>query len=232
MSRILYVGDLHGNTNALGKIVMSADSKQDAVIVQVGDFGFGFPSKDWDKWLKKRANNKKSNFITPVYTCMGNHDNWTQLSQMQEEQGSDIVELYPGSKVYYVTRGTCIDIFGVKHLFIGGAESTDKYHRTEEETWWSKETPSKAEIERFYDALEDDKPDTVISHDAPLRVDLFRIGRSESYTPNALERCYELSSHHPTYHYFGHHHIKQSWKIQDTTFYCCGIEGHFWERNI
>lgn len=231
MSRILYVGDIHARINDLGRIVMSADSKKDAAIVQVGDFGFGFPDRAITLWLEKRA--EKSGFKTPIYTCMGNHDNWDLLYDMWEERGRpDMFELVPNSNCFYVHRTSLIDIFGVSHLFLGGAESTDQHHRKSGISWWDREEASDQEFEKFFEVFDTQKPDTIITHDAPLRVELFRVRRNQSRTPNILERVYQLSKHRPRRHYFGHHHMLDKWKIDGTKFYCCGLHGEFHERGL
>lgn len=235
MGRILYVGDIHGRLSDLGSITMSCDDKYankgiESVIVQAGDFGFGFPDGSMIKWLEKRA---KRSYKTPIFTCMGNHDNWDLLYEMWEEQGRpDLVELVPGSNCFYVHRGAMINIFGVKHLFFGGAESTDKHIRIEGRDWWAGEQGSKDEFDRFFEVFENEKPDTIVTHDAPLRVQLYRTRRNQSITPSSLEAVYRMSSHKPRRHYFGHHHKFDKWKVQGTKFYCCGLHGQYYERNL
>lgn len=234
MSRILYVGDIHGRTNDLARITMSCDAKEDAVIVQVGDFGFGFPDRGLRKWLEKRARRAaKGNFVTPIYSCMGNHDNWDLLYEMREEQGNgDLVELVPGSNCYYVHRGGMVNILGIDHLFMGGAESTDAHLRKEGRDWWSREQPNKEEFDRFFDRFDNEKPNTIVSHDVPNRVELYRMRRNQSITPTQLEAVYKISKHRPRRHYFGHHHMLNQWKIDGTKFLCCGLHGQYYERGV
>jgi Icc-related predicted phosphoesterase len=201
-----------------------------AVIIQVGDLGFGFPDRGITKWLEKRANKK---YKTPIYTCMGNHDNWDLLSEMSNDQGDpDIIELVPGSNCFFVQRGVMMDIFGISHLFMGGAESTDKFHRTEGLTWWATEQPHRLEMDRFFEEFDKNKPNTVITHDAPLRIQLQRMRRNQSITAGGLESVYNLSDHKPRRHYFGHHHKLKQWKEQGTKFYCCGLHGQYFERSV
>lgn len=230
MGRILYLGDIHCRLNDLGSVTQSTDAKQDSVIVQVGDFGFGFPGNEMLKWLEKRA---RKDYKTPIYTAFGNHDNWDLAYQLWEDQGQpDLVELFPESNCYYVHRSSLIEIFGISHLFLGGAESTDKHLRVEGRDWWSREEPNRDEFEKFFSIFDSEKPNTIVTHDVPLRVDLYRMRRNESFTPGMLEKVYSLSSHRPRRHYFGHHHMLKKWKVDGTKFYGCGLHGEYWEREI
>lgn len=226
---ILYVGDLHGKVNILGDIIQSAEAKGFTAIIQVGDFGFGFPDNCWNDFLEKRARQQK--WKVPIYTCFGNHDNWNRIYQMREEQASDKVELVQGSGVYFVSRGTVLEIDNISHIFMGGAESTDKHKRVENVSWWDLEQPTHKEFELFFNNLEDQKPDTIVAHEAPLRIDLKRARRNDSYTAKTLENALKLSDHQPRNYVFGHHHILNRWKVGRTKYFCCGFHGEYWLRD-
>ncbi len=239
MGTIFYVGDIHGRLDDLGSIIQKAEAgspspkppARDPVdaIVQVGDFGWGFPGRTLSIFLEKRA--RQAKWTVPIFTCFGNHDNWEAIKALREEQGNpDVVELVPGSGCFYVVRGKCIDIAGIKHLFLGGAESTDAHLRTENVDWWPDEQANTEEFQEFFDSLERDRPDTVITHDAPLRVDIYRRRRKVSITPNMLENALKHSTHQPKRWYFGHHHLLKKWKIGKTRFFGCGLHGEYWTR--
>ncbi len=228
---ILQVGDLHGEVDALANIIQSAEAKKCAAIIQVGDFGYGFPDKCWDDFFNKRA--RQGKWTVPIYTCAGNHDNWDMLDQLTKDQNyPNQVEMYPGAGLYFIPRGNVVEIAGIKHLFLGGAESTDKYRRTEGINWWAREQSNQEEFEKFFYNLEKEKPNTIIAHDAPLRVDIYRAGRKKSLTPVTIERMLELSNYQPKRYAFGHHHLLEKWKIGKTKYYCCGLHGQYWERNL
>ncbi|MHA2068543.1 MAG: metallophosphoesterase family protein [Candidatus Thorarchaeota archaeon] len=247
---LYYVGDIHGGPDFLGGIVQKAEARGVSHIIQVGDFGTFFPSNrerktyrkdgvirqwhgdssDLDAWIQKRA--RQGKWTTKILTCGGNHDNWTVFDRLQEEQGyPDMVELYPNSGVYYVPRGTMLELDGISHLFLGGAESTDKFRRIEGlDLWNDREEPSREEFERFSLMLEEGRPDTVITHDAPTRIHFDRMRRNQSITPNTLETILKLSDYKPKRWYFGHHHKMKKWKVNGTKFFCCGLHGTYWER--
>lgn len=226
---IVYIcGDVHGKADDLGKVVQSAESKGAAAIIQVGDFAYGFSDDEWEPYFTKRA---RQGWSVPIYTCFGNHDNWDKADLLvQANPGADKIELYPDAGIYFVPRGRHLEIDNVSYLFLGGAESTDQHRRKKGLNWWEREQPSSQEFEEFFQALEVIKPDTIITHDAPLRVELFRMGRNKSYTPNMLESVLKNSNHQPRRWYFGHHHLLRKWKIGRTKFFCCGLAGQYWQR--
>lgn len=226
---IIYAGDIHGRTQALEKLIEVAQGFDEAVIVQVGDFGFGMPSGTLAAWVNE---NKRS--PVQLITALGNHENYDKVQALvnSQTQPTPLVELYPESNIYFARRGAFVEIFGISHLFLGGAESTDKHHRKEGYSWWAAEEPSAEEIADFEAKFQELKPNTIITHDAPLRVKLYRKNRNQSLVPNALERIYTKSEHQPRRHYFGHHHLLEQWKVGSTKFYCCGLEGDYHLREV
>lgn len=228
---IIYAGDIHARVSDLSDIINSAESRGIAAIVQVGDFGICWPNnstQSMDDFFRKRARQKK--WKVPIYTCLGNHDAWPYFDELEKEQGyPNQVEIFQDSGLYYVPRGRIINILGKKHLFFGGAESTDQERRREGKDWWVREQGNEEEFERFYQALVNEKPEIIITHDAPLRVPLYRARRNSSYTPNMLEMMLEKSKHKPRSWLFGHHHTLEKWKIDGIEFKCAGLHGEYWE---
>ena len=101
--------------------------------------------------------------------------------------------------------------------------------RTENVTWWSQETPSYEEFSKFFRLLEEEKPEVVVTHDAPLRVPLRKSSREMQPTPRNLENAISMSAHKPGRWYFGHHHVNGEWLIDDVKYICCGLHGEFKE---
>jgi hypothetical protein len=223
---ILYVGDIHGSAAAIAAVDEAAVKAGADWVIQVGDFGIFWPGRDCSvaKYFRKRARQGRAG---PTWlTCGGNHDNWRKLFELAAEQGEpDLVELAPGC--FYVQRGCVHDVDGVKHIFLGGAESVDKHTRVEGESWWTEETPSYGEFSNFSANLEDEKPEVVVTHEAPSRIPIYKTNRDASPTPRNLENILRMSTHTPARWYFGHHHVKGSWTIDDVEFHCCGLDGEY-----
>lgn len=142
MPTIMYAGYIHAQVDALRSLIEKAEagtspetSDGQCAIIQVGDLGWGFPGRAIEQFLQERA--QQATWTVPIYTCFGNHDNWDLLETLRKESGSpDLLELAPGSGCYYVARGATASIVGIEHLFLGGAESTDRINRTEGVDWW------------------------------------------------------------------------------------------------
>ena len=232
MEKIIYVGDLHGDINALAKIDEWCVKNGVTDVVQVGDFGFRWPGKprQLHKYFIKRARQKRTG--PQWWTCGGNHENWKLWDQLWNDQGNpDVVDI--GAGVKYVQRGATASIAGKLHLFCGGAESTDMGYRREGVSWWPQETPNAAEFRRFAYTLADEKPDVVVTHDAPLHVELYRLGpdgrvdRAKQPTPRNLTNALEVSDHKPAQWYYGHHHQLRIDQSGETRFFGCGLHGEF-----
>lgn len=226
-----YAGDTHGLNNHIRGIISSADDVGINTVIQVGDFGVFVPSScALHKMIRNRAEN---GWTVKIITCFGNHDNWDlyyELCALYPDE--DLLEIVPGSGVYVVRRGSVIDIDGVSHLFLGGAQSIDRHQRKEGSSWWSREEPNKQELDRFFESWETHKPDTIVTHEAPLRVPFDRSLRNSNTTVRMLDMAIKLSGHKPKRWYFGHHHKLKRWKIDGIKFFCCGLHGDYWDREI
>jgi len=222
----IYVGDLHGRLKSFKAVETMAKQTGVKTIIQVGDFGLLFHSGcEVFPWFCERTEG-------PIWiTCGGNHDNWPLWRQSRKVTAAEgfiqgnLHELAPG--VFFADRNTVIQIDGKKHLFFGGAESTDKLHRVEGRDWWPEETPTYSEFCDFVTALEVHKPEVVVTHDTPLSVPIQKYDRKNNPTPRNLENVWNLSSHKPEKWYFGHHHVTKRWFIENTEFICTGLHGAF-----
>jgi predicted phosphodiesterase len=233
--KILYVGDLHIRVKNLKTIIseaMAMDEKPDAII-QVGDFGVMWPkyTENMDAYLHERASN---GYDIPIITCGGNHDNWDLFYKLASETTDDLIELVPGSGVYYARRGSVIDIAGISHGFMGGAWSSNGQSITEGiEYWPNKEEPTYGEMSAFFDKVLELKPDTIVTHEAPRLINFERRGRNSNKTVRMLDDMFwNLISegYQPRFHMYGHHHVLRKDKISGTRFYCCGFHGQGWVR--
>ena len=223
---IFYAGDTHGRIDDIKEVESEAVKAGAKIIIQVGDFGIHF-NKDCPllEWFSTRPEG------LPWITCGGNHDNWPLWRSLPEVEafGGTVIELAKGC--FFAERGTELTIEGEKHLFFGGAESIDRIYRTEGIDWWEEETPNIIETNQFFDAMESFKPDVVVTHEAPLRVNVNRAERYKNTTPRNLENVLKHCEHTPARWYFGHHHMLEQWDIEGTTFYCCGLHGQYYSTD-
>ena len=77
-----------------------------------------------------------------------------------------------GGNLYYIQRGSILEIEGKKLLCFGGAESWDKEDRDEGINWWRAELPTSEELKTCADNLEAAgwQVDYILTHDAPLKI--------------------------------------------------------------
>lgn len=120
------IGDIHGDFNFL--INKINELPNDSIIIQVGDFGVGFTTKEKNLRQLNYINSQLEKNNQKLYTYRGNHDNPDFF------KGNYIfsnLELLPDYSVRYIGNKKC--------LFIGGGISIDRYHRTEGVSYWSDE---------------------------------------------------------------------------------------------
>ena len=149
--------------------------------------------KYWLDWLDEKP-------FTTLF-CDGNHENFDRLEAAYEEvdfHGGKAHKIR--NSVYHLERGYVFDIDGASIFVFGGAQSHDiddgivrpyefdsekafknrvrilrkrtNLFRIDHQTWWERELPSEAEMERGLRELEKhgNKVDFIITHCAPKQV--------------------------------------------------------------
>lgn len=258
-NRKLILGDTHAHWQSLGRLfehILRTHLKDDSLIftgkldhdnlpfdeiIHVGDLGFwpGFTSC-WYPEFTSKGKPIRMRWVD------GNHEHFHRLHQRDTHfgQDSDPTEqaLYtPWVKPWqdflqhweYQPRGTVED--GV--LFIGGAFSIDRGHRTLGVDWFTEEMISYADQERVYTAIEEvgaANIHTVISHDCPKRFPVLdeveRINGSIvrlPRTPNRdfLDHVFTLVS--PKRWLFGHYHVPWSQEIDGCIARCVSLNADY-----
>lgn len=206
--KILVLGDIHGKWKALEKTIYSARRMHDIThIIQVGDFGHGWPTGGkLDLWKKPKTLKN-----IPFYFLDGNHENFTFL------------ETYKSDEIIYMPRGATLTIDNKKLLFIGGASSIDKQYRIPFLSWWPQESITSENIRT---ASRVGKVDAVFSHDKPDDVIYkpyavnYRCGLADRLALSVI--CSEVK---PEFWFYGHYHHPdstiQSIDGKETAFTCC-----------
>lgn len=148
---IAILGDIHGSFSTL-KILDNMLGPEIKAIIQVGDFGF-YPECR-ERW-------QRMGLTRPVYVIDGNHERHDIL-----DQDNGVQEM--GPNLYFVPRGTVLDIDGRSVGFLGGAASVDKEIRLRDGEHWSPgENIKRSEVARF-DAVE--SVDLLVTHVPPQSV--------------------------------------------------------------
>jgi hypothetical protein len=160
---ILLLGDIHGDYRTLQRAIDKANEVGAAALIQVGDFGlfrsFGMNSEEQ---FKNVVHTSKC----PVYFIDGNHDDCTRWTTYTE-----VSQIYPELPLYYVPRGTVMEIDNRTVAFMGGAGSIDKNIRLQEGWHWDeRENISPYEVLRMMDNAKDKQIDLFITHCPPNSV--------------------------------------------------------------
>ena len=158
---ILLLGDIHGNVGTLRYAIEKAVEAEAAALIQVGDFGLfdkGGAAEGFHKVCKASP--------IPIYFIEGNHDDcrrWVQLTE--------VTRVWDDANLFYIPRGTVMDIDGRMIAFMGGAASIDKAIRLHEGWHWDKyENIAPQEVLRLFNNAEGKKIDMLITHDVPTSV--------------------------------------------------------------
>lgn len=148
---LAFLGDIHGS---VGILKLRLDFLRDKfpevkALIQVGDFG----------WY----NSKQPAFNTvnphiPVYWIDGNHEDFRKLKGITE-----VTEVAPN--IFYVPRGTVLELDGRRIAFMGGAASVDKEYRLGSGmSWYPEELITAEDVARF-DGVYD--VDIFVTHTPP-----------------------------------------------------------------
>lgn len=203
-SNYLFLGDTHADLDFVVKACDIA-AKNNAEIIQVGDFGFIWPNRG--KYDENQLRTLSSVLVMHGVTMRfldGNHDFHTKLKELAPERVT--TKLAP--RVFYQPRGsTHVDEDGTKFLFMGGAPSIDKAFRRDGVSWWAEEEITEDDMG---EALNHTSADVLVTHDAadyppgfkPKGEPEFRVASKRS-----LNNIKELRTHlKPALHVHGHWH--------------------------
>ncbi|WP_409141685.1 metallophosphoesterase [Cellulosimicrobium sp. RS] len=162
-TRVVVLGDVHGDAMAVITALQAAARPGVTVILSVGDFGIGpWPgerksfTKAIDRWLTRLG---LWLFVTP-----GNHENYDRIDAAPRDESGAI---YLGSQLRALPRGHRLTIGGRTVGSLGGAVSVDVGpHRQPGRTWWPQERILDSDI----DALGSEPLDILITHEVPASV--------------------------------------------------------------
>jgi len=211
---ILFAGDTHGNTSHVGYLYTRAAEHSVNAIFQVGDFGYWAHTRGGQHFLDEVSDKAIKNGI-PLYWIDGNHENHDLLQ--------DMVGITPVRPlIFYVPRGTMVELDGRQILGYGGAYSVDKRYRTEGLDWWPQETIDSEHVMQVAERFKDSAPDILACHDAPYAVNLdfaYAEGKNEFPQTRWNRKCLQhlVDEVKPKRVISGHYHTRFKGKLDDGT---------------
>lgn len=168
--RILVVGDTHGQKGLAKRLSHYAASTGHQMILQVGDFGFGWHqlSDGSDAWLMEVNQAAIDNEIEWCWID-GNHDNHPLLWSKDHDMAATT----------YWPRGSTGTFGGVKCGFLGGAVSVDRYGRKLGKSWWYTEEITDDELDVAIAQFLLNRVKVVFTHDAPTLAPALKHGMDD-----------------------------------------------------
>lgn len=218
---MIYVtGDIHADLD-IGKLStknfpQQKDMTKDDYLIICGDFGLVWDKSQremyWRKWLSDK------NFTT--LWIDGNHENFDLLYQFPliEKFGGYVREVAPN--VFHLDRGQVLTVDGKSLFCMGGARSVDKDRRIEHISWWEQEMPSKTEMNRAINSLDEHKwrVDYVVTHCAPRSVQSLLASWYENDAAVSFLERIRMDLNFKRW-FFGHYHVDKQVNEQFVAIY-------------
>lgn len=162
MTRLLMVGDVHGDLPFMRRVVEYAQEWTIDLIIQLGDFGAYWPGGErFTRGLWELSE------TMPIYFLRGNHDNATFLDACVVEHGWEN-PITLKNQLTFLPDGCRFELGGKQFGVLGGGFSIDWRIRTPEVNWWPQIEMAEAED---LDRLGKERLDVLLTHDSPERLD-------------------------------------------------------------
>lgn len=191
----LYVGDIHGDFQALRAVVDAVLGRLASVerVIQVGDFGF-WPRHDPDFGLLSIS--------VPLLFIDGNHEDHPSLQSARLDAPGRVLADCPA---LLIPRGYVAD--GV--VFMGGGTSIDRSSRLEGEDWFREENLIEAEVARAIGRVRESPVKVMVAHETTAgafhcirRLDWAPVDRNRDLLEELFLAARPLVYVHGHYHFF------------------------------
>lgn len=212
--RVAVCGDWHGNTPWAQRAIGTAAELDVDVLVQVGDFGFG-----WDDGQHVTAVSEAADEAAlTVLFIDGNHENFDQLLALPVRSDG----LRPvADRVFHLPRGLTWQWAGQRWLAAGGGYSVDKPRRVEGVSWWPQETLTEAEVEA---CIAVGKVDVLLTHDTGTHEVPGTHRTAAWFRPDQLALSHAhrqqidriMAATRPQVAFHGHYHTSYTLHVGDT----------------
>lgn len=174
MTKVMFLGDAHGNKRWLESRFYAASIAKADVILQLGDLGVGFPLQENEKPLLYHIEKWADKYDIPFYFVDGNHDNHVEIWNNADVEDNGLHRV--SEHVFYIPRGLVFELADTTFLGLGGAYSIDKDWRLAAmkagsgDLWWPTETINDHNVETALKQAEGKDIDIMVTHEAPWNV--------------------------------------------------------------
>ncbi len=161
MTKILFVGDSHGNIPYIERAFDVASDNEVDLIIGLGDFGW-WPGPEGKVFLDA-VRGFCSDSQLPFWSVEGNHDFPGDVEDVNGYIWDSVDEPTLEPTLQHLPRGTVVDLDGYKTCFFGGAVSVDQRFRVLHRSYWRSEVLSQADVEKL---MAVGPVDIMVTHDA------------------------------------------------------------------
>lgn len=237
VSRVLVVGDMHGNVSALAHARRLAARKRVDAVVQVGDFWLS--DRHWHRHDASEAHYMHyaaEQFKMPLIVVDGNHEAWPALERYAGTQAAQAAfasrrPVHLGGSLWWAWRGSVWQWQGRRIGALGGAVSPDREVPSLSNFRWSAEGTTEEDLWRLVDNADaefEGALDVLFTHDSPAQVTGLKseqhsipdqVWREMNWSRRVLAEAVDRLSPRILFH--GHWHTQNRETINDTTDVIC-----------
>jgi hypothetical protein len=209
-------GDWHTDAIWAEQVIRhKLDAAVSPIILHVGDFGV------WRDERGRQYVNKVSKALLAqgmyLYVTLGNHEDYEFIDTLEDVDGMPGCKwLDKRNRIVLLDRPYVWEWSGVKFMSFGGANSVDRWERTENVDWFAGEQISDTDVERGQHV---GTVDVMITHEVPTQVDPFN-GKPGTMMLSTRQLVYADESRaqlqkvfntaRPKMFLHGHYHVKRA----------------------
>lgn len=202
MTKIAVCGDWHANLGFANQVLDHLAEKKVDTIFHVGDFGFLYHPNFVDN-----LTNKLESYGMHLYFCRGNHDDPLAYGYYDVHGFVRTSPINMTDRIIYMPDYSIYSLRDTEIMFLGGGFSIDKDYRIPGRDWWPEEVTTDPKMR-----VSIPNADIVISHDAPLSLDIplrkipEHLEKESNENRERVERAVERSG--ARYVACGHYHTR------------------------
>jgi Icc-related predicted phosphoesterase len=238
MSKIMLLGDTHGNTKFIFQAIREAKSQGVHWIYQVGDFGY-WEHSPWGVAYLNHVSEALMDAKIELVFIQGNHDKVSLISEKYSAM-QGFYSIRPG--LWYAPNGTFWGFHGTSFLALGGAYSIDKDIRLEDEDvkahqeakvilaktgypwsrclaearekttgtyWFPEEEMSDDDLDRILAEVKNERVDVILAHDKPFASNpMIKLLTISETIPNQRRLQKAVTTLQPKMFVHGHLHVR------------------------